>query len=141
MGYEDVRFDQDLAYPFPSILKRAIEHKNKKKFVVWGTGKQMRDFIHIEDVIHNSLIISKKVKDGKAINLSTGKFTSFLDLAKLTLKILKKTDIKVVGNSSKPEGVFARGGSTLLQKKYGAKNLISLTKAIEASLNKLLEIH
>lgn len=90
----------------------------------------MKDFIHIEDVIHNSLIISKKTKDEKAINLSTGKFTFFLDLAKLTLKILKKTDIQVVGNSSKPEGVFARGGSTLFKRNMGLKILFHLQKIL-----------
>ena len=40
--------DQDLNYPFPSIIKRAIGHDNKKKFIVWGSGHQMRDFIHIK---------------------------------------------------------------------------------------------
>jgi nucleoside-diphosphate-sugar epimerase len=40
--------DQDLNYPFPSIIKRAMLIMNlKKNFVVWGTGLQMRDFVFI----------------------------------------------------------------------------------------------
>ena len=126
--------DQDLNYPFPSIIKRAIGHDNKKKFIVWGSGHQMRDFIHIKDVIRGSLLISKKVKNGRAINLSSGKFISFIDLSKKILKILGKKDLKVLGNSSKPEGVFARGGSTIVQKKYGFIPKISIDEGIKMAI-------
>ena len=82
--------DQDLNYPFPSIIKRAINHDGNKDFIVWGSGYQMRDFIHIKDVVRGSLLISKKVKNGKAINLSSGRFLSFIKLSKKILKILGK---------------------------------------------------
>lgn len=128
--------DQDLNYPFPSIVKRAILlPKTKKDFVVWGTGYQMRDFVHISDIVRGSLIISKKIRNGKAINLSSGKYTNFINLAKLVLKTLGKKNIKVVGNSNKPEGVFARGGSILLQKKLGFVPKISLEEGIKMAIN------
>jgi len=41
--------DQDLTYPFPSIVRRAV--RRESPFVVWGSGKQLRDFIHIDDVV------------------------------------------------------------------------------------------
>ena len=126
--------DQDLNYPFPSIVKRAINHNKKKKFIVWGSGYQMRDFIHIKDVIRGSLLISKKVKNGKAINLSSGKFISFINLSRKILNILGNKDTLVLGNSSKPEGVFARGGSTLLQKKYGFIPKISIDQGIKMGI-------
>ena len=123
--------DQDLNYPFPSIIKRAMSHKSKKNFVVWGSGNQMRDFIHIKDVIRGSLLITNKIKNGKAVNLSSGKFISFIDLSKKILTILGKKNIKVIGNSTKPEGVFARGGSRLLQKKYGFVPKVSIDQGIK----------
>ena len=126
--------DQDLNYPFPSIIKRAINHNKKKKFIVWGSGYQMRDFIHIKDVIRGSLMIAKKVKNGKALNLSSGKFTSFIELSNKILNILKKKNIYVLGNSTKPEGVFARGGSTSMQKKYGFVPKISLDQGIKMAI-------
>ena len=123
--------DQDLNYPFPSIIKRAISHRSNKNFIVWGSGHQMRDFIHIKDVIRGSLLITKKVKNGKAINLSSGKFLSFISLSKKIFKILGKKNLKVIGNSTKPEGVFARGGSRLLQKKYGFVPKVSIDQGIK----------
>ena len=123
--------DQDLNYPFPSIVKRAMSHKSKKNFIVWGSGNQMRDFIHIKDVIRGSLLITKKVKNGKSVNLSSGKFLSFISLSKKILKVLGKKNLKVIGNSTKPEGVFARGGSRLLQEKYGFEPKVSIEQGIK----------
>ena len=40
--------DQDLSYPVPAIARRAALLENP--FEVWGSGKQGRDFVHIEDV-------------------------------------------------------------------------------------------
>ena len=123
--------DQDLNYPFPSIVKRAINHNVKDDFIVWGTGYQSRDFIHIKDVVRGSLIISKKIKNGKGVNLSSGKFLTFIDLAKTILKLLNKSNTIVKGNSNKPEGVFARGGSINLQKKYKFYPKISINTGIK----------
>ena len=75
--------DQDLNYPFPSICKRILTNKNSELINVWGSGNQSRDFIHISDVVKGSLIISKKIKNGKAVNLSNGKFLNFIDLANI----------------------------------------------------------
>ena len=47
------------------------------------------------------------------------------------LSILGKKNIKVNGNSNKPEGVYARGGSTFLQKKYGFVPKISIDQGIK----------
>ena len=127
--------DQDLNYPFPSIVKRAINHNSNNDFIVWGTGYQSRDFIHIKDVVKGSLLISKKIKNGRGINLSSGKFLNFIDLAKLVLKKLGKSNIKVIGNSNKPEGVFARGGSIILQKKLGFKPKIDINFGIQMAID------
>lgn len=61
--------DQSLDYPFPSFIKRAKE--NAKPFDVWGRGTQVRDFIHIEDVVKATFeAITNNVK---VANLCTGR--------------------------------------------------------------------
>jgi len=133
--------DQDLSYPFPSIIKRAINHNEKNDFIVWGSGYQMRDFIHIKDVVRGSLLIAKKIKNGKAVNLSSGKFLSFIKLSKKILNMLGKKNINIFGNSTKPEGVFARGGSRSLQKKFGFKPKISIEKGIKYAIEYFKQNH
>lgn len=126
--------DQDDAYPFPSICKRAIAKKGSDKLSVWGTGKQMRDFIHIDDCVDGILQTVDKIDNGNAVNLSTGVYTSFLDFASLAANIIGYNP-EVSGLSDKPSGVFARGGDTKLQKSLGFQHKIEFRKGIERAIN------
>lgn len=125
--------DQDLTYPFPSICKRVLDNYGESRIQVWGSGRQMRDFIHIENCVDGVLATKDTVKDGSAINLSTGIFTSFVQLASEAARLAGYSP-EVVGTSDKPEGVFARGGDTTLQRKLGFTAGITLAEGIQKSL-------
>lgn len=125
--------DQDMTYPFPSICRRMIENKNKKELIVWGTGNQMRDFIHISDCVDGVMKTMDKVDNGDAINLSTGIFTSFKEYASLAANIYGYNP-EIIGTSDKPEGVFARGGDTQKQEQLGFKYTIDFKTGIERAI-------
>lgn len=72
--------DQALDYPFPSFIARARRFDDP--FEVWGDGRQVRDFIHIDDIVRAIIALVDLGVDG-AVNLGTGRPTSFLDLADL----------------------------------------------------------
>ncbi len=122
--------DQDLEYPFPSICKRALDFQGGPEFFVWGSGKQMRDFIYIDDCINSVMKTKDLIKDGSALNLSTGIPTSFIDLAKSVLENLcVKAEVK--GILDKPEGVFARYGSIDNQRILGMEHKVALIDGIK----------
>ena len=125
--------DQDLNYPFPSICKRILENKDKKIINVWGSGRQMRDFIYIDDCIEGIYKTMDKIDDGGSLNLSTGKYTSFISFAEQTCNILG-FKASVQGISDRPEGVFARGGDTTKQKKLGFNYNTELSEGIKKAL-------
>ena len=129
--------DQDLSYPFPSICKRVIENKNSKIINVWGSGYQMRDFIHIDDCVNAVIKSMNKIHNGDPLNLSTGKYTNFISFAKKAANLIGSSP-KVIGTSKTPEGVFARAGDIKKQKKFGIKHLITLEKGIKKSLDYFL---
>ena len=110
--------DQDDTYPFPSICKRALEHMGESVLTVWGTGDQMRDFIHVEDCVDGVFATMDKIDDGDALNLSTGIYTSFKEFAALAAHICGYSPA-IIGLSDRPEGVFARGGDVTKQNTYG----------------------
>jgi GDP-L-fucose synthase len=112
--------DQDDTYPFPSICKRAIANKGGAELSVWGSGTQMRDFIHIDDCVRGVIATMDKIDDGDAINLSTGIFTSFIEFARLAAELVGYRPV-VKGMSDKPVGVHARGGDTGKQNALGFK--------------------
>lgn len=70
------------------FIKRAAEGK---PLIIFGNGKQKRDFIFVEDVVrlHNACLATSK-KAGRAYNASTGKGTTILQLANLVKKIVNK---------------------------------------------------
>lgn len=125
--------DQDLAYPFPSICKRVLEQLNAPEIKVWGSGDQMRDFIHIEDCVDGVLMTMDKIDDGSAVNLSTGILTSFKEFARMAAGIAGFNP-EVTGTSNKPEGVFARGGDTALQKRLGFIYKTDFKRGVERAL-------
>ncbi|HVV71902.1 MAG TPA: NAD(P)-dependent oxidoreductase [Verrucomicrobiae bacterium] len=129
--------DQDSTYPFPSILGRAL--RGEKPMTVWGSGKQMRDFIHIDDCVEGMLTLGEQVGDGSAVNLSTGIPTSFNEFAGLAWEAVhgSRDGFAVRNTSAKPEGVFARYGSTELQHQLGFRHRLSLRAGIEHCLNLL----
>ena len=110
--------DQDLTYPFPAICRRILENQGAKRVTVWGTGEQMRDFIHVEDCVSGVLQTMDRVENGDAFNLSTGVLTSFREFAGTAADLIGYSPV-VEGTSNTPEGVFARGGDTTKQKAAG----------------------
>jgi len=76
--------DQDLDYPFPSYIKRAVLKNNP--FDIWGDGNQIRDFIHIRDVVD---AVDLAIREGLTgtVNLGSGKATSFNELFELVTSI------------------------------------------------------
>jgi nucleoside-diphosphate-sugar epimerase len=119
--------DQLPSYPFPAIMQRVYDGENP--IIVWGSGQQYRDWIHIEDVINMALDLHQKYpKD--VYNLGTGIETSFTDLILLAGKVMdKKFDI--MPDTSKPEGVFYRVADISKTTSLGIKNKISLEEGIE----------
>jgi GDP-L-fucose synthase len=125
--------DQDDSYPFPSICKRALANVGKPTLTVWGTGDQMRDFIHIEDCVNGVLTTMDRIDDGDALNLSTGVYTSFKEFARMAAEECGYVP-DVVGVSDKPSGVFARGGCTRKQTDLGFRYCIGFRAGIRRAL-------
>lgn len=97
--------DQDLTYPVPAIAARAA--KKEDPFEVWGSGKQGRDFVHIDDCIDCILMALDNIHDGTAINIGSGKLTSFLEIIDIFTKLAGYSPaIKPL--LDKPVGVHSR---------------------------------
>lgn len=97
--------DQDPSYPVPAIALRVAARQRPVQ--VWGSGLQGRDFVHISDCIEGLILCCRHISDASAINLGSGVLTSFLDLAKLMVK-LEGYDAEVAGKDNRPVGVANR---------------------------------
>lgn len=120
--------DQELDYPVPAIAMRAA--KKEDPFEVWGSGKQGRDFVHIDDIIDLIEILMDNVNDGSAYNIGSGKLTSFLELIDVFASFAGyKPTIKPL--LDKPVGVHSRYcDMSLVREKFGWMPKISLEEGM-----------
>jgi nucleoside-diphosphate-sugar epimerase len=105
--------DQDLSYPFPMYIKRAMEKNNP--FEVWGSGQQTRDFIHIDDIV-NAVMVAVDNNVTGATNLGWGRATSFIQLAEM-VTYYAGYRAEIITRPDKPVGCMHRvcDNSKLLQ--------------------------
>lgn len=131
--------DQNLSYPVPAIAARAARKENP--FEVWGSGKQGRDFVHIDDVLDLIFILMDQVSDGSAYNIGSGKLTSFLDLIRVFTSFAGYSPtIKPL--LDKPVGVHSRYcDMSLVEEKFGWMPKISVEEGMrrvyEAALKQI----
>jgi GDP-D-mannose 3', 5'-epimerase len=92
----------------PSLIRKAI-HFPKEAFIVWGSGKQTRDFIFVGDVIDALLRLPLMGLNRGVIQVSSAQETSVADLASAIVKISKKA-IPINYDITKPEGDVGRCG-------------------------------
>jgi nucleoside-diphosphate-sugar epimerase len=70
--------DQGEDWPFRAFVERAKRHEDP--YTIWGDGQQVRDWIHIDDVVNGALAVVESGTEDP-VNLCTGIGTSMTDLA------------------------------------------------------------
>ena len=76
---------------------------NNKPPIIFGDGKQTRDFTYIDDVVQANLLAAEaRSVEGKVFNVGMGKQTSILDLAHKIIKIANKDNLIPVFSDPRP---------------------------------------
>jgi len=129
--------DQDLSYPIPAIAARAA--KKEDPFEVWGTGKQGRDFVHIDDCLDCILMAMDNITDGTAINIGSGRLSSFLEIIELFTEFAGyEPTIKPL--TDKPVGVHSRySNMDFVNNSFGWYPKISLREGMQRVYNASVE--
>ena len=114
----------------PEFIKRFKKIGNKKNFMIYGTGNEIRSFIHINDFINGFDKLFKYGKNLEIYNIGTSEKTkvSFLakELAKIFGKKIKLSKTKIFkGSPSK------RCPDIRKIKKLGFKQKISLREGLK----------
>lgn len=125
--------DQDLSYPVPAIALRAAQRENP--MTVWGTGKQGRDFVYIDDCIDAMFVVIEKISDGRGVNIGTGQLTSFIEVAQKFVQ-LEGYEAEVRPLIDAPVGVQSRYCDSTLINSLGWR----ATTSIDAGFARVLEV-
>ena len=138
--------DQDDTYPFPAIVRRAVDHVRAlpasralgiaNPFEVWGHPGSARDWVHIDDVV-GCVLAHVDADVVGPVNICTGRATTFSDLAAMALRAAGHSGpVMVAGDTSKPMGVFWRvGDPTLMCEVYTPK--IAIEEGIARAMKEM----
>ncbi|MGI8952521.1 MAG: GDP-L-fucose synthase family protein [Chitinophagaceae bacterium] len=133
-------YDPEKSHVLPALLRKFINAKKEQKpFVeIWGTGKPMREFLHVDDVAEACIFLMKKYNEAGLINIGVGEDISILNLAHLIAKISGyKGDIKF--DHSKPDGTPRKLMDVSKLNSLGWKANISLEKGIKNLYEELIK--
>lgn len=71
--------EQSFDYPIPAIARRAARQQDPLH--VWGSGRQVRDFVHVDDCVTALRLAAREISDGSTVNIGSGRPTEFLEIA------------------------------------------------------------
>ena len=120
-------YDDMNSHFFPALIKKIHKLKIKKKhnLKLWGNGKAKREVIYVDDVADACIYFMKKKIKETIINIGTGKDYTIKDYAKIIIsEIYPNNKVKIIFDTSKPNGTPRKVLNVSLAKKYGwiAKN-------------------
>ena len=105
----DDNFDLNTSHVLPAMIVKIHKAKVEMNSAVelWGTGKPMRDFLHVDDLADAVLLLNQKYDDASPINVGTG---IDIELARLAAMIAQIVGFpgEIVWNSQMPDGTPRR---------------------------------
>lgn len=140
--------DQAESYPFPAILTRAMNLEYPLK--VWGSGKQERDWIHIDDLARAFVWAIKDAPRGFPIEIGTGEGMSLEMLAyKISIEVSRSVRASspeqeryspsIQGDSSKPSSSMHRVARTVIASRNGFNCEITIEEGIRRAVKYRME--
>ena len=119
-------FNLKNGHVIPSLIHKCyLAKKNNEDFKVWGSGKPLREFMHVDDLADACIFLSKNYSSDEIINVGAGEEISIKDFAyKLKDIVGYKGNLKF--NKSMPDGNFRKLLCTKKINSLGWKAKISL---------------
>ena len=126
---------QSFDYPVPSIARRALNREDP--LVVWGDGRQTRDFVHVDDIVGATVArLEAGVEGYQTMNIGYGFPISFIAVARSCAELVGYNP-RIVTDTTKPVGVTNRWADTQRMRKYYPQPLISIGPGLVRVLKSL----
>jgi GDP-L-fucose synthase len=125
-------YDLNGSHVMPALLRRFHEAKeaNTPNVEVWGTGKPLREFLHVDDLAEASLFLMNNYSNEQFINIGLGSEISISDLAKLIAQIVNFKGT-ITFDTSKPDGTPRKLMDTSKLSNMGWRPKISLKEGLK----------
>jgi GDP-L-fucose synthase len=109
------KFDLAHSHMCAAMIRRVVERRNPIE--VWGTGKDVRDLIYVDDLIEGILSAVAQTSDYLAVNIASGTGYTVTQVLKTILDIDSYDDVQIVYRPDKPTTIPVRLVDTSLAKR------------------------
>jgi GDP-L-fucose synthase len=139
---ENDNYDLKSSHVIPALIRKFYEAKiNKKsKVIIWGSGKNKREFMHVNDLADAIFFLLKKNTKESFLNIGTNQEITIKDLAN-KIKKISGFKGKIMFDQNKPVGQMRRVLDSTKLKKMGWKNKISLNEGLTKVFNNFGKKH
>ena len=98
-------FDLESSHVIPALMRKCHEAKQAASdhMEVWGSGKVMREFLHVDDCAAGIVFLLENYSDMPHVNLGTGEDVTITELAESIKKVVG-FDGELKFDASKPDG-------------------------------------
>ncbi len=98
-------FDLATSHVLPALLRKFHEAKvnGRSEVVVWGSGKVLREFLHVDDFAAAAVHLMLHYDSDEIINVGTGEDLTIAELAALMGKVVGYQG-RITFDTSKPDG-------------------------------------
>jgi nucleoside-diphosphate-sugar epimerase len=117
-------------YPLPAIIERA----KRGECSVWGSGTQVRDWVHIDDALRVFDYLMYR-EDPIVLNIGTGIPLTFKEVAQIIYKeVHGEYSLDLRTQSDQPEGAGYRYADITLLQSLGLEPKISFAEGIRTMM-------
>lgn len=98
-------FDLEKSHVLPALLRKFHEAKENDapSVTLWGSGKPMREFLHVDDMADACLFLLENYDDAGIVNIGVGKDIAIADLAEIVRDVVGYGGA-IEYDASKPDG-------------------------------------
>ena len=138
-GPED-NFNLESSHVMPALIRKFHEAKavNAPTVTVWGSGKPLREFLHVDDCAAACLYLMAHYEDEGIVNIGVGEDISIAELAGLVGEAVGYQG-EIVYDSSKPDGTPRKLVDTSKINALGWQSGIPLEEGIKSTYQWFLD--
>ncbi len=98
-------FDLENSHVLPALIRKfhTAKENGEASVTLWGTGKPLREFLHVDDLADACLFLLENYDDEEIVNIGVGEDLSIAELAGIVRDVVG-FEGEIVYDASKPDG-------------------------------------
>jgi len=96
--YDD--FEWGSSHVLPALIRKCVERMDP--YEVWGDGKDIKDFLYVDDFVEGALGALEKIEAFAPINIASGRESVLNDVLQVILKVDGYSEAKLDYKADKP---------------------------------------